>query len=214
MKIISGEGNDRLNYGWLAVLRWTCSVCCPQEEGLWARSDREHRAHAGAFHGSDAPQGWVCWGREGDPPIPTGPSLSERDRKLSSSPTEAFGDAGHVVLLVAVVGKWMSREGCCLHWYLLPVLWSSAVMLLFIRLIPVIWFFLYLCVFIFIYNFQFLPFPTYYHNFETSLLLLFYVDLCPSVLNSVGLHLGTDLTTMFHHSPCFFRSLIFLIHLY
>lgn len=116
MKIISGEGNDRLNYGWLAVFRCTCPVCCLQEEGLWVQWDGEHRPHAApeASMAQMCPKAEHIKAEVGTLTIPTGPSLSERDRKLSSSSTEAFGDAGCVVLLVPVVGKGMSREGCCL----------------------------------------------------------------------------------------------------
>lgn len=206
MEIISGEGNDRLNYGWLAVLRWTCSVCCLQEGWLWVRSDREPRAHAGPrLAGTDVPQGWAHQGRNGDPHHPHRPLFVWKGQKTLSFL--------HWSLWCPWLGReWVERalfalvpSACAL------VICSYAAVY---QTHPCNLIFLYLCVFIFIYNFQFLPFPTYYHNFKTSLQLLFYVDLCPSILNSVGLHLRTDLTTMFHHIPCFFRSLIFLIYLY
>lgn len=96
MKIISGEGNDRLNYGWLAVLRWTYSVCCLQEEWLWVQSGREHCAHARreTSVAQMCPKVEHIKAEAETPTVPTGPSLSERDRKVSSSSTEAFGDCG------------------------------------------------------------------------------------------------------------------------
>lgn len=140
MKIISAEGNDRLNYGWLAVLRWTCSVCCLQEGRLWVQSDGEHRARAGHTSTPRFIMSRQRWG-----PHKALLCLKGTENSLPH-PLKPLGTAGRVVLLVPVFGQWMSRERCCLHWYLLPVLWSSAVMLLFIRLIPVIWFFVFLCV--------------------------------------------------------------------
>lgn len=158
MKIISGEGNDRLNYGWLAVFKVNV-FCSLRAWGIAAGpvckgSGVALRLGAMLWWQRCAPR--LSMGRGG---CPAAPSPSGGNRNVSLSSTEVFGDGGACCGAGGAPCGWeaMRGEGCCFPWYLLPALWSSAVTLLFIRLVSVIWFFcISVCLFLYITSSSFL----------------------------------------------------------